>query len=645
MDGLPTSAPLPSSAHGIATTGASGAGAPDGGGPSWGGAYGGGFPSGQAHVWEFVEAMARLFRDGDAWAASHCIIGATVSCATLRAVANAVAIRCALAAFALSVLLEHPPNSGAMGSLSDAKKDFTEECKYGMLENECNSAFRECIKSIALKNGIQTETERTHTKRRRLGSRQILRLLYDSLATAPHDTGDSTFKIIDFVKVVSTGSGMVSSRRGLEAFCDKRNHVLASISVDRPADHMMLSSLFYEQARLSTQILVPMMRSRLTLLDDDGIDERVDDGDEGREDVDITVNGTGEEDLTYCSAKETFQFDAGRSLSEEEGMVRNGKGSIVEAREERMIVEMLSEGALLIKRALRYPSWAGGLAGRAPATMLKKTKGPTLKIKELPVAVSEHIFFVERDKLCRQELDPFGLAGPLWPEGTAFVCACSCKTWTQKWEFGYDFLMLDKNPLSNVSVGFEGKCVERRSIPKGCQRSMVKVETPPQHSGSGTAEVKRNAFAVSCASFLPCALDLGAFQGWGPPQCVVFQASESAEGAVEGSTVEVLDWGPPGPVELPGSDKTGKARGPHSSLPVKDPPALKSRCLGVGEASGGSETDGRAIKQRHVSQLGRGVRGAGTPTALLIYNAYGEVRQRSNGEFFGDASHFAVSPL
>ena len=36
------------------------------------------------------------------------------------------------------------------------------------------------------------------------------------------------------------------------------------------------------------------------------------------------------------------------------------------------------------------------LVGRL-ATMLKKTKGPTLKIKELPVAVSEHIFFVERD--------------------------------------------------------------------------------------------------------------------------------------------------------------------------------------------------------------------------------------------------------
>ena len=34
------------------------------------------------------------------------------------------------------------------------------ECKYGMLENECNSAFHECIKSIALKNKVQIETER-----------------------------------------------------------------------------------------------------------------------------------------------------------------------------------------------------------------------------------------------------------------------------------------------------------------------------------------------------------------------------------------------------------------------------------------------------------------------------------------------------
>ncbi|CAE7488465.1 unnamed protein product [Symbiodinium sp. CCMP2592] len=42
-------------------------------------------------------------------------------------------------------------------------EDLLEECKYGMLENECNSAFRECVKSIALKNKIQTETERMHT--------------------------------------------------------------------------------------------------------------------------------------------------------------------------------------------------------------------------------------------------------------------------------------------------------------------------------------------------------------------------------------------------------------------------------------------------------------------------------------------------
>eukprot|EP00439_Symbiodinium_sp_Y106_P061923 s1918_g9.t1 len=31
-------------------------------------------------------------------------------------------------------------------------EDLAEDCKYGMLENECNSAFRECIRSIALKN-------------------------------------------------------------------------------------------------------------------------------------------------------------------------------------------------------------------------------------------------------------------------------------------------------------------------------------------------------------------------------------------------------------------------------------------------------------------------------------------------------------
>ncbi|CAE7211779.1 unnamed protein product [Symbiodinium sp. CCMP2592] len=42
-------------------------------------------------------------------------------------------------------------------------EDLIDECKYGMLENECNSAFRECIKSIALKNKIQTETERMDT--------------------------------------------------------------------------------------------------------------------------------------------------------------------------------------------------------------------------------------------------------------------------------------------------------------------------------------------------------------------------------------------------------------------------------------------------------------------------------------------------
>ena len=60
------------------------------------------------------------------------------------------------------------------------------------------NAIRDCIKSIALKNKVQTETERMHTISRRLGSRQILWLLYDFLR--PHVTGDSAFKLVDLVK-------------------------------------------------------------------------------------------------------------------------------------------------------------------------------------------------------------------------------------------------------------------------------------------------------------------------------------------------------------------------------------------------------------------------------------------------------------
>ena len=116
-----------------------------------------------------------------------------------------------------------------------------------MLENECNSAFRECVKSIAFKNKIQTETERMHTISRRLGSRQLLWLLFDFLR--PHVTGDSTLKTINR----SCKVGLDRFRYGveeerLEAFCDKYNHVLAGISVDRPEDQM-LCALFYEKVR------------------------------------------------------------------------------------------------------------------------------------------------------------------------------------------------------------------------------------------------------------------------------------------------------------------------------------------------------------------------------------------------------------
>ena len=125
-------------------------------------------------------------------------------------------------------------------------EDLADECKYGMLENECNSAFRDCIKSIALKNKVQTETERMHTISRRLGSRQILWLHYDFLR--PHVTGDSTFKLIDLVKTTIDRFTHGTEQERLEAFTIRWDHVLAGISVDRP-DVKMLCALFYEQVR------------------------------------------------------------------------------------------------------------------------------------------------------------------------------------------------------------------------------------------------------------------------------------------------------------------------------------------------------------------------------------------------------------
>ena len=124
-------------------------------------------------------------------------------------------------------------------------EDLADECKYGMLENECNSACRDCIKSIALKNKIQTETERMHTISRRLGSRQILWLPDDFFR--PHVTGDSTFKLVDLVKTTIDRFTHGTEQERLEAFAN-RDHVLAGISVDRP-NNKMLCALFYEQVR------------------------------------------------------------------------------------------------------------------------------------------------------------------------------------------------------------------------------------------------------------------------------------------------------------------------------------------------------------------------------------------------------------
>ncbi|CAE7241433.1 unnamed protein product, partial [Symbiodinium microadriaticum] len=94
-------------------------------------------------------------------------------------------------------------------------EDLTEECKYGMLENECSVAGRFC--------GFLRFPE-----------------------TACY--GDSAFKIIDLVKVSLDRFRYGVEEQRLEAFTDKWDHVLSGISVDRPDDGM-LRTLFYEQVR------------------------------------------------------------------------------------------------------------------------------------------------------------------------------------------------------------------------------------------------------------------------------------------------------------------------------------------------------------------------------------------------------------
>ncbi|CAE7291950.1 JNK [Symbiodinium sp. CCMP2592] len=85
-----------------------------------------------------------------------------------------------------------------------------------------------------------------HTINRRLGSRQILWLLYDFLR--PHVTGDSTFKLVDLMKTTIDRFTHGSEQERLEAFSNRWDHVLAGISVDRPEDPV-LCALFYEQVR------------------------------------------------------------------------------------------------------------------------------------------------------------------------------------------------------------------------------------------------------------------------------------------------------------------------------------------------------------------------------------------------------------
>ena len=117
-------------------------------------------------------------------------------------------------------------------------------CKYGNLENEFNAALRQCVTSPPLKAKIGMETERMHSLSKRLVSRQILWMLYEHLR--PHITGDTTFKMIEFMRLSSDRFTKGTEEERLEAFMNKWDSVLAGITVDRPPEHV-LTALFYEQ--------------------------------------------------------------------------------------------------------------------------------------------------------------------------------------------------------------------------------------------------------------------------------------------------------------------------------------------------------------------------------------------------------------
>ncbi len=117
-------------------------------------------------------------------------------------------------------------------------------CKYGNLENEFNAALRNCISSPPLKAKIAMETERMHSLSKRLISRQILWMMYEHLR--PHVTGDTTFKMIDFIKISSDKFVRGAEQERLEAFMNRWDSALAGITVDRPPEHV-LTALFFEQ--------------------------------------------------------------------------------------------------------------------------------------------------------------------------------------------------------------------------------------------------------------------------------------------------------------------------------------------------------------------------------------------------------------
>ena len=94
--------------------------------------------------------------------------------------------------------------------------EIPDDARYGMLENELNSALRERIKAVARRNKIQMDGAHAHVWKEAYEPPDSVVVL------RPHIAGGNTFEIIDLTKMSSIDRFTHGSEpERLEAFVDR----------------------------------------------------------------------------------------------------------------------------------------------------------------------------------------------------------------------------------------------------------------------------------------------------------------------------------------------------------------------------------------------------------------------------------------